>query len=68
MLGSGRPQWLDSLGSLAKPDEREMEHLDASSLSARIGVRHEPAAPAAVPAKPTITDGTAPWRKALRTG
>lgn len=69
VLGTRRHGWLEGLGQqlAGQQDQRSadpVERLDPSTLSARIGITEKRSAPA--PAQAPRSDGTAPWRKALR--
>lgn len=70
VLGTRRHAWLEGLGQQlgGQQDQRSadpVEHLDPSALAARIGMSEKRATPAAS-APSGRSDGTAPWRKALR--
>lgn len=70
VLGTRRQTWLEGLGQqlVGQPDEETsepMERMDPSALAARIGMRPKGELPASRPANQK-SDGSAPWRKALR--
>ncbi len=72
MLGTRRQNWLEGIGQqlAGQPDEQPseaMERMDPAALAARIGMRPKSDVPAPHPTN-ARSDGSAPWRKALRGG
>ena len=70
VLGTRRHAWLEGLGQQlgGQQDQgsaEQVERVDPSALAARIGMTQKRETPAA-PAPSSRSDGTAPWRKALR--
>lgn len=67
VVGTRRQNWLEGLGQqLSGQAEQQpsepVERMDPSALAARIGMRPK----SEVPTKSPKSDGSAPWRKALR--